>query len=312
MASSDNGKQHITFHYQQEGTAKGFNGLLHGIIPTGIINGGLLTKVNNTQVTISPMNMIISDGSTINNTTVHVWTEEDATVNTSATLRYIVATFNWAELSNNYVTFEAVTYADLQQNRPNSIVIGECTYVGETMDDSFDYSLRTWSSIYYNNDFMYQSNYNKPVPSFYVTPLESTNELGFYVHKGDAIINGKQVKIETTQKIELQSTTENTDNYIYQSIQFGRTDIVVVKDDGNIKYIMGEDKNEDVHNPPQFPSNALVIAKIKFTSNVGTHISGKAIEYIYNNNYFNNCGTIGINAYNSNTIQLTREHTLFM
>ena len=25
MASSDNGKQHITFHYQQEGTAKGLS-----------------------------------------------------------------------------------------------------------------------------------------------------------------------------------------------------------------------------------------------------------------------------------------------
>ena len=38
MASTDNGKQVITFRYQQEGTAEGFNKLLNGVIPTGVIS----------------------------------------------------------------------------------------------------------------------------------------------------------------------------------------------------------------------------------------------------------------------------------
>ena len=59
MASTNVGDQVITFKYQQEGTAEGFNKLLNNVIPTGIISGGNVIKQDSgSTVIISPMEMI--------------------------------------------------------------------------------------------------------------------------------------------------------------------------------------------------------------------------------------------------------------
>ena len=107
--ASDNGKQIITFRYQQEGTAVSFNKLFHGVIPRGIISGGLLVKEDNSTVAISPLQMVIGD----NNVTIHVQTQEDAHVGVNSSKPFIIATFNWAELTDNYVKFESSSFNDL-------------------------------------------------------------------------------------------------------------------------------------------------------------------------------------------------------
>ena len=172
MASTDNGKQVITFKYQQEGTAEGFNKLLNGVIPSGVISGGELTKVNDSTVNISKMQLMIGDGNVI----VHVETTETATVTVSSSLPYVIATFNWANLTNNFVTFESSALNTLPSTR-NAIILGKCEFVGDVMSETFDYTRKTWSSTHYNNDFLFNNSYQTKSPSFNVTPLEGVSIL---------------------------------------------------------------------------------------------------------------------------------------
>ena len=141
MASTDNGKQIITFRYQQEGTAEGFNKLLSGVIPTGVISGGELLRIDDSTVEISPMQMMIGDGNVI----VHVQTTEGARVNVTLGKPYVIATFNWANLVNNYVSFEASSLVDIPSNG-NAIILGKCEFSGQLMGSQFDYTRKTWSS----------------------------------------------------------------------------------------------------------------------------------------------------------------------
>ena len=133
MASTDNGKQIITFRYQQEGTAEGFNKLLSGVIPTGVISGGELLRIDDSTVEISPMQMMIGDDNII----VHVQTTEKATVNVALEKPYVIATFNWSNLVNNYVNFEASSLANIPSNG-NAIILGKCEFTGVTMGSQFE------------------------------------------------------------------------------------------------------------------------------------------------------------------------------
>ena len=85
-SSVNNGNQTITFAYQQEGTAQGFNKILHGILPRGIISGGALTKNTNSEIYIAPMQMLIGDS----DVTAHVETSEIATVSGYKTILPLV------------------------------------------------------------------------------------------------------------------------------------------------------------------------------------------------------------------------------
>lgn len=304
MANVDNGRQQITFKYQQEGTAEGFNKLLAGVIPTGIISGGELDKdieSPNTVVKIKPMEMLIGDG----NVVVHVKTEENATVTVSTQYPYVVATFNWANLSNNYVNFESVNYNTLT-TMSNAIVFGKCEFTGTDLI-SFDYTRKSWSPSYFNNDFQSNGFYGA-IPNFLVTCREDENALGFDVGIGKAIIDGKEVEIGSVRHITLNTTTDTSDLYFNPSISNGRIDIAVLKNDGNIKYIMGKDEiNPET---PIFPSYGLVLAKFEFYANVSdNYIKGSHIKYIYNNNYIASSSTIGTLDKNGNTID---SNTLYL
>ena len=308
MASTDNGGQVITFRYQQEGTAEGFNKLLQGVIPTGIISGGSLIKVSDSQVNIAPMEMIISDG----NVTIHVQTTENATVNVDKSLPYVIAKFNWANLANNYVSFESASLSSLS-SLSNILILGKCEFSGTTLSN-FDYTRKTWSSAYYNNDFLYQTSYGAKSPSFWVTPLETTPDtmqLGFNIGRGRGVINGVDVSLDNPITINLIDNDSTNHLYFQRVIQYGRTDIVVLNADKSVDYIMGADENVSDHKAPIFPSNGLVLAKFRFDSTSGSGIQiiyGSSIENIYNNNYIGGSGTVGRKVGN-NTINT---HTLYL
>ena len=292
MASTDNGKQVITFRYQQEGTAEGFNKLLNGVIPTGVISGGELSRLGETNtVNIAKMQMIITDG----NVTVHVQTTELATVTLDSTTPYIVATFNWMNLVDNYVSFEAVNYSTLVTMQ-NVIILGRGEFEGANLLNTFDYTRRTWSPYAekLNNDFLFTNPYNGKSPSFNVSYIEnsdsSLNIIGFNVGVGRGIIDGKEVEIQSNQEIRLSDNDANYHNII-KTVNSGRIDIAVLMSDSTVRYIMGKDSVNP--QPPIFPSNGLTLATFTFSAGQINYIRGSQITNIYNNNYRGFSSTIG-------------------
>lgn len=290
MASVNIGNQEITFKYQQEGTAKSFNKLLHGVISTGIISGGKISKRDSgSTIDILPMEMVICDSEV----TIHVKTKENASVVVSTSTPYVVATFEWSDVVNNYVTFQAVSYATLA-NMSNVIVFGKCEMQGNDVL-AIDETRRSnaSSSDDYNRDFQYETEYHGKLPSFRITSVED-NTLGFNVNKGKAVINGKIVEILSPRLITLSSVSTNP-LYFSGSITYGRTDIIILKDDGSVEYLMGRDIDEGVHLAPRVPNYALLLATVSLPSVQGVYsrIMGSWIENVYNNNYIGNALTIG-------------------
>lgn len=284
MASTNIGDQLITFSYQQEGTAQSFNKLLCGVLPEGVISGGELTKVSDSSVQIDRMQLLIGDG----NVTIHVETRElIPSVVINKDKPYVVASFNWAQSVNNYVSFEAKSLNEIN-SMSNPIILGKGVFVGTTLSTQFDYSRKTWHPYSRYTDFFYSS-YNSMSHSFNVTPIENpVNEIGFVVGKGKAIINGKYVEKTSEEKI-LLSEDDTSYHKIIKSISSPkiRIDIAVLMNDGSIRYIMGEEANESEATPPVYPSNGLVLAEFKYTQNINTNdgILGYNIKNIYNNNY---------------------------
>ena len=303
MASTDNGKQIITFRYQQEGTAEGFNKLLNGVIPTGVISGGELLRIDDSTVQISPMQMMIGDDNII----VHVQTKENATVNVTLEKPYVIATFNWSNLVNNYVNFEASSLTNIPSNR-NAIILGKCEFIGTTMGSQFDYTRKTWSSSYLNNDFLFNNKYNTKSSSFNVTSLDNETELGFNVGAGSAIIQGKEVVINDDFKVVLSNNSSHTSSfdYIDTSVSNGRIDIAVLMNDGSVRYIMGEDKVNPI--PPKYPSYGLVLAKFTYPASPISKILGHQITNIYNNNYMGFSPSVG----ESKGSGISNAHTLYI
>ncbi len=312
MASTDNGKQIITFRYQQEGTAEGFNKLLSGVIPTGIISGGELSYTSgSSSVNIAKMQMMIGDG----NVVVHVQTTEVATVGVSLQQPYIIATFNWANLTDNFVTFESSAYNTLPTT-DNAIILGKAEFNGNTIE-GIDYTRRTWSSTYLNNDFLYDNTYKTKSPSFNVTYREDSTEdpqniiIGFNVGKGRGIINGVEVNLTTDSVITL---TDNDTGYhrINKQLTNSRIDIAVLMPDKSIRYIMGEDSI--VPTPPKFPSYGLTLAEFTYRASdyppngIITYIKGSNITNLYNNNFISNSPTIGVQKAGS----VINSHTLYL
>lgn len=313
MASTDNGKQTITFRYQQEGTAEGFNKLLHKVLPTGIISGGQLIASSNSQVEIAPLEMVISDGS---NVTIHVSTSTNATVTVSYQLPYIIARYNWQPLHDNFVDFEAVAWNTLI-NTPNIIILGKCEFDGNTLE-GFDLTRRTWSSSYYENDFLFETRYQAKSPSFWVTPHETPQNqvYEFDIGLGNGIINGTYVEFTQTQQCTLD-TSDNTSPLFFKPDNlngaYPRNDLLVLKSDKTFEYIMGDSNRLDYK--PECPSYALPLAYV--TLNAGKSYSlilGSQITNIYNNSYISGGAVVGKTIYGTGGVPdtTTYEHTLFL
>lgn len=306
MASVNTGNQLITFRYQQEGTAEGFNKLLCGVLPEGVISGGLLTKSSDSTIQVDEMQLLIGDGNII----VHVETRESFVMAVDSQKPFIVASFNWSQSVNNFVSFEAKSLSDISSmNHP--IILGRAVFQGGTLSTEFDYTRKTWCPSSKYNDYYYSS-YNSSLPSFNVTPIENrTSEFGFVVGKGKAIINGVLVEKNNEETIILTET--DTDYHkINLSITSGkvRIDIAVLMNDGSVRYIMGDEANAGLAHAPNYPSNGLVIAEFKYTQSITPSfgIMGNNITNIYNNNYMGFSPQVGEKKGDS----VINQHTLYM
>lgn len=307
MASVNNGDQLITFRYQQEGTAEGFNQILNGVLPRGIISGGTLIRDSDTKVAIAQgLEMLIGDNDVI----VHVKTRDVANVTVSPSTPYIIAKFSWVNMANNYVSFEASPYNDLPLIE-NALIIGKCEYTGTVMSDSFDYSRKSWALSHYDNQFLFSNSYKTRSPSFNVTSNESTSipSLAFTVGAGNAIINGKYVEFLTARDVSLTTNPDNQDSPLYfkDYVKYNRIDLIIITADGTIEYIMGEDMLNPVI--PTCPCYGLPIATVTFGSGTGiSAIKGSQIKYIFNNNYIGLTSSVG----KKSGISIINEHTLYL
>lgn len=319
MANSpiNKGNQTITFAYQQEGTARGFNKILHGILPRGIISGGELSKNTNSKVNIAKMQMLIGD----DNVTAHVETADNIegtnAVDISQNKPYIVATYDWEDITDSYVNFTCMDLADIR-NTDNVVILGMGVFNGSTLSDVFDYTRKSWTSAHYNNDFGWTNQYSTTSPSFNVIPKDNASggEYVVIIEKGEAIIGGNKVVYNGETPLILQDSDSQSSNYfngtIAQNTQ--RYDIVVIHPNSNAEYIMGTPTTlGDPINIPKCPSNSLTVAILNFSatddaSRTYSKITGDCIEYIPNNHYYGGTPTLG----KKQGTQVVEPHCLFL
>ena len=303
-STTNNGKQTITFCYQQEGTAQGFNKILHGILPRGVIQGGTLTKgASDSYVNIAPLQMLIGD----NDVTIHVETAETAEIkDASASQPFIIATFQWENITNSYVNFQAVHKDNIPDN---AIILGECIYNGSILSVDFDYTRKTWTSSHYHNDFGWDNSYHTKSPCFNVT-CDSSVGGGTYeliIERGEAIINGKYVSLDSnTNKLALQINNSSAEDYFNPVVNNGRTDIVILRSDKRLQYIMGDDDGGDSY--PICRTNALTLARLTFGAGTYQKFTGDKITYVFNDNYYGGSPTqgkvVGTTVINPHTLYL--------
>jgi hypothetical protein len=148
MGATDHGGQSITWGYFLEATALNFGKRLLNQLPVGIYSGGYLTRVSDSQVTLSAFAVEIRDDVS----QVNVRTELDADLNSStldsgaisSATPYLVMRWSFVESLGNFMEIHAIS--SLSDRQQNDVVIGKCVFSGSTLS-SFDYSDRTFPVI---------------------------------------------------------------------------------------------------------------------------------------------------------------------
>lgn len=148
MGATNHGTQTITFQYFLEATGAKFGKRLLDVLPPGTYSGGYLTKVTDSEVSLSALVAEIRDA----NNQISVRTASAATLNSttlnsgaiSSATPYLVLRWVYAPSSANYVDIHALasTGAALE----NDIIIGKCLFSGSTLT-GFDYTDRTFLNI---------------------------------------------------------------------------------------------------------------------------------------------------------------------
>ncbi len=266
MGSTNVGSQVLTYDYRQDVVSVGFNRLNYKLHPKGIYEGGSLSKVTNTSVSVFPMVCLYDYSSGTTGLTTRIQTYDSVTVTSvSPSAPYIVGTFAWIDTENNYMDFSAVDEAALTDNM---IIFGRATFNGLTMNTTFDYSRATYS---YAKRFGFFDN----LP-FYVKP--NTSAGGGYSDRvtvspgGPFFFNGKLVSVSTETNISI--TTGPTT---------GRRDIIYIDSSDNIvKKASGP--NSAGAPLPIIQYDWLPIAVIHMPPSM-SEVRGDYITYIHPNNY---------------------------
>jgi hypothetical protein len=148
MGTTNHGTQEMTHEYYEEATAEEFNKRNIDMRPRGIYKGGYLTKVTDSEITLSTFTAEIGD----DDEQISVKTSTSATLNattldsgaiTSGT-PFIILRWNFVEQQNNYVEVHAIDAA--ASALANDIIVGKCVFSGSTLT-GFDYTDRTLLNI---------------------------------------------------------------------------------------------------------------------------------------------------------------------
>jgi hypothetical protein len=140
MGSINYGMQTVSVQYFAAADAKVVNKRHIGVRPRGIYNGGYISKVSNTIVSVNPMICEIGD----NEHQVRIATENAASITVSASIPYVVLRWSYAESNTNYMDMLALAVGSIL---PNDIIVGKCVFAGATLS-SFDYSLRETPNVF--------------------------------------------------------------------------------------------------------------------------------------------------------------------
>lgn len=145
MGATNRGSQTIVHQYFEDAVASQWDKRHKDIRPRGIYSGGYLTKVNDSEVTLSPLVVEIGDSSLqISVRTADTYTLKtgnlDSGLIASAT-PYIVLRWSYAATPGNYMEIHAVAAA-----LANDIIVGKCVFEGATLT-GFDYADRTFLNV---------------------------------------------------------------------------------------------------------------------------------------------------------------------
>jgi len=148
VGTRNHGLQDITIAYYEEATSYDVNKRNVDIIPRGIYSGARLTKVSNTEVTLSPFTLEIGDddiqisSKSSTSATLNSSTLDSGDIDTSTP--YLVFRWSYAAQQNNYVEVHAISSLSAAQD--NDIIIGKCVFSGSELT-GFDYSDRTLLAV---------------------------------------------------------------------------------------------------------------------------------------------------------------------
>lgn len=186
MGATNHGTQQITWQYFLEATGANWGRRTLDILPVGIYSGGYLTRVSDTEVSMSTLVAEISDGSNqISVRTTTTASLSSATLDSgtiSSGTPYLVLRWSYAASAANYVEVHAL--ATLTVRSQYDLVIGKCVFSGSTLT-GFDYSDRTFPRIQEQN-----------------LRVEATPDTEMYVRLRAGIVNtGSQKVVIGDQKI---------------------------------------------------------------------------------------------------------------
>jgi len=287
------GGQTITYDYYQEGTGNGFNQINYKLHEPGIYDGGLITKVDETHVEISPLTAYITDST--NELGIRVQTDYSlggvGTVKVTvsglpANEVYLILRFAWSDIEDNWVEFLAVPYASILST---DVIIGRCVFNGATLLTTFDYTRRTVPSYLTNKSIF--------VDSFKVTPTEPPS-LTVDISAGACFVDGKYLEVLAGSVALSDISAGGAGNAKY--------DIIYVNTSGAFAVLAGSIGNPAVI--PDFGDGeigypvALIYREVDdgtgatVTGRDITQITGQSSNKKYLESYTNTVG-LGLNSY---------------
>ena len=239
MGTTNHGNQEITYEYFEEATAKDFNKKDLDIHPRGVYKGGYLTRVNDSEITLSPFTVEIGDASeqvSVKSSSLAILnsgTLDSGTI--SSTTPVIVLRWAFVEQQDNYVEVHAI--ASVGAAQANDIIVGRCVFSGATLT-GFNYNGRTFLNV---QDLFLR--------------VEAPGDIGMNVRlRAGRIQNSAQYVLVPEQVVG---------PFAVPGAPNSRIDLVYIDDDGNALIQQGSASPS-----PSAPSyaNKLVVAEVRIVN----------------------------------------------
>jgi len=253
MGVTDYGTQTISFDFKEPGKSENFNKLNYKITQKGIYEGGGLTYVDPTHISLAPFIVYVEDSTT--GVSVRIKTASIIELLVASSATYCILRFDWSNTENNYADILMVDYASLDVD---DLIFGRTVYDVTTLETFFDYSRK--STVLITEDIIKNS-------EFKVLPQEPyTNTV---LIQGGTINTGLESIVVSSGNSAIISDTT-----------LGRNDIIYLKSDGNFGVLEGVDSAS-----PETPSygSKFVLCEIQRGASK-TYITGADIVQISNNN----------------------------
>jgi hypothetical protein len=186
MGLINHGTQDITYNYFESATSLNFNKRMKKKLNPGIYEGGYLTRVSDTEVTLSTMFLEIGDGtsqiSVETSTTISVTNLTLDSGTLSSATPYLVLRWAYSASATNY--FEIHMVASVALAQANDVIVGKVNFSGSVIT-GFDYADRTPIGTY--DSFL---------------RIEATPETELYVRvRGGRVQLGNTVQTVKSQKV---------------------------------------------------------------------------------------------------------------